>query len=194
MVGRPREFDIDQALNAAMETFWAKGYEGTSLNDLMTATGLHKGSIYKAFGDKHSLFISALKRYLEAMRSGKKEILARADTPLGGLRMLAHNIIEMVDDGPCPKGCMAVNALVELAPHDDEVRGIMLDHVRRMRESLEESVVLAQEAGEIGTDRPARLIAVMIMTFIAGLGTTMKGPISKAQAHKLIDAQIEALL
>lgn len=177
-----------------METFWAKGYEATSLSDLMAATGLHKGSIYKAFGDKHSLFIKALKRYLEAMRAGKNDILDQADSPLAGLRTLAHEIVDIVDDGPFAKGCMAVNALVELAPHDDEVREIMLDHVGRMRATLEDAVTRAQAVGEISRDRPARLIAVMLMTFIAGLGTTMKGPISKAQAHKLVDAQIEALL
>ena len=60
----PREFDMDEALDAAMSVFWEKGYEGTSMADLMAATGLHKGSIYKAFTDKHDLFVKALKRYL----------------------------------------------------------------------------------------------------------------------------------
>ena len=69
MVGRPRQFDEDLALDSAMQAFWAKGYEATSLADLMAATGLHKGSLYQAFGDKHSLFIRALNRYLEEMRS-----------------------------------------------------------------------------------------------------------------------------
>ena len=194
MVGRPREFDVDEALKAAMEAFWARGYEATSLNDLMAATGLHKGSIYKAFGDKHTLFVTALKRYLEEMRNSKTEILAQAESPLAGLRALAHNMVDLVDDGPCPKGCMAVNALVELAPHDKEVNAIMSDHVERMRSAIEETVSAGQKIGEISRTRPASLIAAMMMTFVAGLGTTMKGPITKTQAHALVDAQIEALL
>ena len=63
-MARPREFDIDHVLNAAMHAFWQRGYEATSLADLMEATGLQKGSLYKAFGDKHSLFMQALNRYL----------------------------------------------------------------------------------------------------------------------------------
>ena len=65
MVGRPREFDVEQVLEAAMQAFWANGYEGTSLTDLVAATGLMKGSLYQAFGDKHSLFIQTLNRYLQ---------------------------------------------------------------------------------------------------------------------------------
>ena len=62
-VGRPREFDLEEALDAAMQAFWAHGYESTSMADLMLAMDLQKGSIYKAFGDKHSLFIQALRRH-----------------------------------------------------------------------------------------------------------------------------------
>lgn len=194
MVGRPREFDMDQALEAAMEAFWAKGYEATSLSDLMAVTGLHKGSIYKAFGDKHSLFIKALKRYLEDMRKDKDKLLAGAPSPLEGLRAVAHGMVEIVDDGPCPKGCMAINALVEVAPHDDEVHAIMLDHIARMNHSITETVAQAQAAGEMSRERPPELVAAIMQTFIAGLGTTMKGPVTKKQAHMLVDAQIEAML
>jgi len=194
MVGRPREFDVDQALNAAMEAFWAKGYEATSLSDLMSATGLHKGSIYQAFGGKHSLFIKALKRYLEDMRKGKNELLANAESPLAGLRAVAHGMVDIVDDSPCPKGCMAINALVELAPHDDEVQRIMTDHIGRMRRSIEDVVARAQEGGEMSDERSPELVAAMMLTFIIGLGTTMKGPITKKKAHELVDAQMQAML
>ena len=81
MVGRPREFDVDKALDAAMQAFWAKGYEATSMADLMAATGLHKGSIYGAFGDKHALFVEALTRYLADMRQIERSVLkGRSDT------------------------------------------------------------------------------------------------------------------
>ncbi len=86
MVGRPREFDVEQVLDAAMKAFWANGYESTSLADLVSVTGLHKGSLYQAFGDKHSLFIQTLNRYLQNIRHHKNQILMQADTPLGGIR------------------------------------------------------------------------------------------------------------
>jgi TetR/AcrR family transcriptional repressor of nem operon len=194
MVGRPRQFDIDQVLDAAMAAFWAKGYEATSLSDLMTATGLHKGSLYQAFGDKHSLFVQALKRYLQSMRSAKDEILATAVSPLDGLRRVTHRMVEFIDDSDCPMGCMAINALVEMAPHDDEVRAVVFDHISRMRRSLYEAVCQAQSAGEIDSKRPPEVVTALLMTTMAGLATTIKGPISKAEAHQLMDAQIDALV
>jgi len=194
MVGRPREFDVDVALDAAMRAFWAKGYEATSLSDLMSATGLHKGSLYQAFGDKHSLFIRALKRYLEGMRRRKNELLRAATTPLEGMRSVLHGMIDIADaDLECPMGCMAVNSLVELAPHDSAVQEIMTDHAGRMRRSLEETIAAAQRAGEIGRERPPELIAALLMTFMAGLATTLRGHLGKAEAHALLDAELQAL-
>jgi TetR/AcrR family transcriptional repressor of nem operon len=193
MVGRPRQFDVDEALDAAMEAFWAKGYEATSLMDLVSATGLHKGSLYKAFGDKHSLFIQALKRYLLSMRRAKDERLAEAESPLDGVRGVMHAMVDFLDDSPRPMGCMAINSLIELAPHDDEVKKIMVDHLARMRASLGGAVKQAQASGQMSKSRPPELVTAMLMTMLAGVGTTIKTGIHKTDAHTLVDAQIDAL-
>lgn len=194
MVGRPREFDVDEALDAAMRAFWAKGYEATSLSDLVAATGLHKGSLYQAFGDKHALFMQALKRYLAGMRRTKNELLAGAASPLEGIRAVGHSLVELANtDDDCPKGCLAVNSLVELGPHDDQVRGLLDEHAAMMRRSLEDMVGRAQAQGQLAADRPAEIVAALLMVFIAGLGTMIKGPISCEDGHRLLDAQIEAL-
>ena len=92
MVGRPREFDEEQVLDAAMKAFWAKGYEATSLADLVSVTGLHKGSLYQAFGDKHSLFIQTLNRYLQNVRQHKNQMLEAAETPIGGIRAVSTRV------------------------------------------------------------------------------------------------------
>ena len=195
MVGRPREFDVDQVLDAAMQAFWAKGYESTSLTDLVAATGLLKGSLYQAFGDKHTLFIQTLNRYLENMRRQKNEMLEQAPTPLAGIQTVLHGMIDIADgDSACPKGCMAINALVELAPHDPKVQQIMGDHMQRMRGSMKKFVAQAQAAGQVGSERSPDVITSLLMTFMAGLATTMKGPLSETEAHKLLDAQLDVLL
>jgi TetR/AcrR family transcriptional repressor of nem operon len=193
MVGRPREFDPDQVLNSAMHAFWAKGYEATSLSDLMSATGLHKGSLYQAFGDKHSLFIRALNLYLEDMLRQKNDILKQASTPLSGLREVAHAMVEIADDSPCPKGCMVMNALTELAPHDPEVKEILMAHMQSMQRSIREAIELGQKAGEISPDKSPEVLTSLVTTFMAGIATTLKGQLSKARAHELLDAQLEAL-
>lgn len=195
MVGRPRQFDEDTALEAAMNAFWAKGYEATSLADLMAATGLHKGSLYQAFGDKHTLFIQSLKRYLGEMLRRKNEVLAQAETPLDGIRAVSHALIDMADcNGGAPRGCLAMNTISELAPHDAEVKQVVADHMRQMRASMIDAVAQAQAAGQIRDDRSPEAVTVMIMTFMAGLLATMKAFIDKAEAHKLLDAQLDAVI
>lgn len=193
MVGRPREFDVDEALDAAMQAFWAKGYESTSLTDLMSATGLHKGSIYQAFGDKHTLFKLALRRYLEQIRAEMRSDVESAPSPFEGIRSVGHGMLDNVDsDGSC-RGCLAVNSMVELAPHDAEVKAILDEHLSLDRGLLEEAVAAAQDAGQLSAERRPAIVATMIMTFMAGLATTTKGLIDIDEAHDLFDAQLDAL-
>lgn len=177
-----------------MQAFWAKGYEATSLSDLMEATGLHKGSLYQAFGDKHSLFIQALKRYLSDMRQMKDKVFAQATTPLDGMRAVTHGMIDIADDDCiCPRGCLAINTIVELAPHDAQVQEVLDDHVQRMKGSFAEAVARGQEAGQIRTDRNPEDITALMMTFMMGLGTNLRGHLGKDDAHRLLDAQFEAV-
>ena len=195
MVGRPRQFDEEQVLDAAMKAFWANGYEATSLADLIKVTGLHKGSLYQAFGDKHTLFVQTLNRYLQNIRHTKNEILSAADSPLGGIRDLLHGFINMSESiEDCPQGCMAVKSLVEMAPHDDEVNRIMEDHKSAMRASIQKQLVAAQANGELGIEKSPELISSLIMIFMNGLATEAAGPMELEAAHALLDAQFDALL
>lgn len=178
-----------------MRAFWAKGYEATSLADLMAVTGLHKGSLYQAFGDKHSLFVQALSRYLEDMGRQVGEIVASAESPIDALHQVLHRMIDIVDsDNDCPMGCLAVNSLIELAPHDPEVQRILNDHIGIMEKSMQQKIAEAQAAGQISTTRSPALITGLMTTFLSGLGANMKGMLSKADAHELMDEQIKALM
>ena len=195
MVGRPREFDEEQVLDAAMKAFWANGYESTSLADLVSVTGLHKGSLYQAFGDKHSLFIQTLNRYLLNVRHHKNQILEQAEALLGGIRAVLHGFIDMSkNDTDCPQGCMAVKSLVEMAPHDSEVQRIMDEHKRGMRAALESRVIQAQANGELSAEKSPELVTSLIMIFMDGLATQAMGPMDAAEAHKLLNGQLDALL
>ena len=113
-MARPREFDMDEVLDAAMEVFWERGYEATSMADLMDATGLHKGSIYKAFEDKHDLFLQALRRYLSGGYEMFYSALTSARTPLEGFKNLIRKTASFCDCQKTGRGCFAINAAVEL--------------------------------------------------------------------------------
>lgn len=178
-----------------MRAFWAKGYEATSLVDLMEATGLHKGSLYQTFGDKHSLFVTALKHYLEDMERQKSEVLKDAKTPLDGMRAVMHRMLDIADADPaCPKGCMAVNALVELAPHDSEVQQIMGEHLQKMQTSFQDVVAQCQAAGQISRKRTPQEFTTLMITFMSGLAAQLNGHFDKAEGHRLLDMQLDALL
>lgn len=195
MVGRPREFDEEQVLDAAMRAFWDNGYEATSLADLVSVTGLHKGSLYQAFGDKHSLFIQTLNRYLLNMRHHKNQILEGADSPLAGIRAMLHGFINMSESYTnCPQGCMAVKMLSEMAPHDAEVKRIMEDHKANMRASMEKRLAEAQAQGDLGRDKSPQMITALLMIFMDGLATQATGQMNVEQAHAVLDGQLDALL
>lgn len=195
MVGRPREFDPDQALEAAMHAFWAKGYEGTSLTDLMAATGLHKGSLYQAFGDKHSLFVQSLQRYLGEMASEMAEVAKNAESPTGALHALAHRAVEKINtDCGCPMGCMAINSLVEMAPHDPQVLDVLSSHMDHMSRTISSLVAQAQSDGAMSDRLSPQTVTAMMTTFLAGIGAELKGNMTKEEAHRLIDIQLEAMM
>ena len=124
-MARQREFDMEEVLDAATTAFWSHGYEATSLQDLMEATGLQKGSIYKAFGDKHQLFMSALGHYMGQGGEGMMRAFDEAPTPKDAVRSFLTMSLRQCACGPTVKGCFMMNSVVELAPHDETVRSFI---------------------------------------------------------------------
>jgi TetR/AcrR family transcriptional regulator, transcriptional repressor for nem operon len=193
-MARPREFELDEALEAAMGAFWVRGYEATSLNDLMQAMGLQKGSIYKAFGDKHALFLSALRHYLDKMYEAQRETLATATSPRAALQAWLDRLIEAspAEGGSC-RGCLAVNTLVELGPHDEEARRVLEAHFERVRALVMEQIRRGQEQGEVRRDVDAATFARFLMTVVAGLFGGLKGALTKADARRLADTTLQLM-
>ncbi len=191
--GRPREFDEDSVLRAAREMFWDKGFEATSLTDLTGATGLHKGSLYKAFGDKRSLFLQSLQHYMDEMFADMQQQAASQKTPLAQLRAILGLMTDKASgEENGIKGCMAVNSVVELAGHDEGVKAILTNSFRKHDDFLAAIIAEAQTAGEITDPRDSHLLAIMLMTFMAGLSAMIKGPLERPQAEMMIEEFIAA--
>ncbi|MEM7025297.1 MAG: TetR/AcrR family transcriptional regulator [Pseudomonadota bacterium] len=184
-MARPREFDLNEALDAATAAFWRRGYEATSLADLMSETGLQKGSIYKAFGDKHRLFMCVLERYLGGIRNLMREASRTGRSPRGVILKLFTLMIDSAPiDGRECRGCFAVNTLVELGPYDDQVRTLLDQHFLQIRRHLHELVKAGQDRGEIRGDQPSAKLAQFLLTQTIGLLAGLKGALSKAEAHR----------
>jgi len=164
-MARPRSFDIDTALDAALDVFWSHGFEATSITDLTDAMGIQRGSLYQAFGDKKALFLQAMDRYLRKGRATSREALQDAASPMEGLRAWFEL---MFASCPSRKGCFAVNSTVELAAHDSDVAKVTSSHWRQMEALLVETIERGQTDGEIRDDLTPRDISRLLLSTLAG--------------------------
>ncbi len=187
-VGRPREFDESAVLDAAMEVFWRKGYEKTSMVELLVATGLHKGSLYQAFGDKRSLFILALRRYISNLKQEMSQVMTDAPSGIEGIREALYRNIDMgcTGDGS-NSGCMALNTLVDKGKEDADVLAVLQDAFGNRMKMVTESVARAQAEGDIRADMPAQRIATIIITLVAGLAASLRGAVDTEQSRVVVD-------
>ena len=171
-VGRPREFDEEAVLEAAMDAFWRKGFEATSLADLCSCTGLHKGSLYQAFGDKHQLFMQALNHYANKEFHEVMAVAFQSESPLENVKAAVHKIC---DDAGNDKGCMMINSMVEMAPHDPEVKAALQGFGGQRLNAMAEMIGKAQEAGEIRKELDPQKLARQLMVTLAGSAAMVKG-------------------
>ncbi|MFN0251192.1 MAG: TetR/AcrR family transcriptional regulator [Kofleriaceae bacterium] len=178
-------------LEAALALFWKNGYEATSLADLVEATGLAKGSLYKGFGDKRTLFIRALDSYLTAARAALRD-RARAASAFEALRSWMVGAAEMATCSGVRRGCMAVNCAIELGPHDEEVRRLLRDHEQLLERSYVELIQRSIAEGKLRKMDP-ETAARWITTIIGGLQVRGKLGISRAQALEAVDLALGAL-
>ena len=164
---------MDLALQAAMYAFWKKGYTATSMADLMEAMGLQKGSIYKAFGNKHELFLSALRYYLNTAFDSLKTQMQSVSDPLDALRIYLYSAVEMCSATPS-NGCFAHNTLTELGQDDMKASTVLHGHFEKVGQLIEELVEEAQRSGQVRNDEPAATIAEYLITVQLGIVSSAK--------------------
>jgi TetR/AcrR family transcriptional repressor of nem operon len=190
-VARTKEFDPEAALQAALELFWRRGYEATSMSDLVAHLGIGRASIYATFGSKHELYLRALDRY---DRAGLPPIVRELSQPgpaLPAVRTVVRRYAtEAADEQLRHSGCMVTNAAAELAPHDPAAAR----HVERNWDQLEtvlhSALVRAQAQGELPADRDPLTLARMLLVLLQGLRVVGK---ASADPARVRDAAEQAL-
>ncbi len=168
-MGRPREFDFNDTLERAMQTFWAKGYEATSLDDLCAATGLGRSSLYAAFGDKQGLYLSALERYETAAIGRITASLSSSKSPLDGIVAFINRIIDDIVAGPGRRGCFIGNCAAELARQDRMVASHVRHSMDRVQSTFRMAIVQARDSGQLPTNADVDALAAFLMSGIQGL-------------------------
>jgi len=172
-----------------MDAFWRQGYEATSVADLCDCTGLHKGSLYQAFGDKHQLFMKSLNHYAGRQFQETAAVAFQSESPLENIRAVAH---KLCGDAKEDTGCMMINALVELAPHDADVEAALLEARDKRLRVLSELISSAQEAGEIRDKRDPQKLARQFLVTMAGVAATVKGFMSTEEAIETMDDVLDS--
>lgn len=194
-IGRPRKLEPEAILEIAMGVFWDKGYEATSVADLLRATGLHKGSLYQTFGDKKKLFIACLENYQEQMFQVNKQIIESESDPIVGLKKALKEMLTLsCTQSECGnKGCMAVNTLVETAPHDEEIRTVLKSNEEKLQMFMISLLEKAEKEHGYQLKLPPEIMFGMIMTFMCGLSSVIKNMISVEEGFMLLDTQLQLL-
>ncbi|KAA5826840.1 TetR/AcrR family transcriptional regulator [Saccharopolyspora hirsuta] len=196
-MARPRLFDEDRALEAAMRTFWANGYEATSTQDLCEATGLGRSSIYNTFSSKHDLFMRALVRYIDATTTRQLAILDDVErSELERIRALFAVIVESElenrRDGRS-FGCLTVNSVVELAGRDPEAAQVLDRDGERRLGALRMVIEAGQRSGSITSTRDAGALAGFVNAVIGGMRIAGQAGADQAVLESIAETALDAL-
>ncbi|HEY2527743.1 MAG TPA: TetR/AcrR family transcriptional regulator [Xanthobacteraceae bacterium] len=168
-MARPREFNETTALNAAIDCFWHRGYEATSVRDLAAAMGLSGPSLYNAFGDKRALFVRSLERYLDCSPRARIKRLEVSLPPEIAVRRFIEEIIDRSLSDPDHRGCFLINSALEVAPHDEELRALIADRLGEIEAFFRRSIVRAQSNGTVPADRSAKDLARLLLGVLLGI-------------------------
>ena len=192
-MSRQKEFDVDEALGQAMELFWCRGYEATSLSDLLEHLSIGKGSFYNTFDSKHELYLRALDRYRGLMGDRLVDELGRPGPVLPAIKGLLEAISEQDLGDPERRGCMVVNSATELVPRDPEAERRVVANFVRLEDALRATISRGQSTGEIPAEKDPAALARFLMTLIQGLRVVGKATCDRAALEDTIDVALEAL-
>lgn len=193
-MARPREFDEDRVLDAVMDTFWRNGYQGTSAQDLVEATGLGRGSLYGAYANKDGLFAQALLRYRTRAQANVDQ-LRQPGSPLARLRTLMQGIVDADLAGADRRGCLATNSAVEAAGRDPQVAALVRQNFAILAHGIEEVIRRGQAEGEIRPDTGAETLALFVLNAVQGLRVLARTGAEgdRARLTGVIDQTLRAL-
>jgi TetR/AcrR family transcriptional regulator, transcriptional repressor for nem operon len=191
--GRPREFDIDAAVADAIEVFRRRGYHGSSIQDLTDGTGLARGSLYKAFHDKRSLFLAALEHYTAASLQRIADALADPAPARSVIRAALMDYARRAANAQGQRGCLITSAAMEMMPEDSEVSAMVSRMFQRLQALFAAVIVRGQTAGEISRDLDAKGIARLFVCTIQGLRVLGKTAPSEPELAEVVEAALRTL-
>ena len=191
--GRPLSFDREQVLDAAVQVFWEKGYEGASLDDLTKAMGINRPSLYAKFGNKHALFLQAIDRYVATITSAQIVPLMEMSDLRQGVSGYFDEIIRCVASRDWPAGCLVVSVAGEASERDEVVRSKVISLLGEAEEFIAQRILeAAQDDPSVQIEDPRRL-ARMIVAVGQSIASRARAGESKDELRDLANDFVDLL-
>ncbi len=190
-MARPREYQEEKVLDAIMDVFWRRGFESTSAQDLVDATGLTRSSLYNAFVNKKGLFEQALMRY--TVRTAQHvDCLDEASSKKQAIKSLLTDIVKTDHKHSAKRGCLITNTAIELIDNDERVLQLVRQNFAMLEQALHRNIQQGQNSGEISKHHDAANVAACILNTMQGLRVLSKA--SSETEHKRLNDIIETSL
>jgi AcrR family transcriptional regulator len=190
-MGRPREFDMDAALDEAMEVFWRRGYEGATIAELTGAMGINPPSLYAAFGNKEGLLKAALDRYMVVRNECMEEILA-APTAREVVERGLLKLADLQTDPANPPGCLLVAGGLACGVGSENIPFELAAHRAQSEDQLRERFIRAREEGDLPADSDPAALARYVSAVIVGIGVLASGGATREQLREVALVAVKA--
>ena len=192
-VARPREFERDVVLDRAMQVFWSRGYEATSIQHLVDRMGIQRGSLYATFGDKRALFFAAINHYDRVVTAKLLAVLEEPGSGKDAIRRFFRLKIEAALEPGRPRGCLVTNSAAELGARDRGTATRVGVALTKIEAAFHRAVVRAQKAGEIDPARNPRALARFLTSSAQGLSVMAKASPDRAVLGDIVKVILAAL-
>jgi TetR/AcrR family transcriptional regulator, transcriptional repressor for nem operon len=192
-MARPKSFDRDAVLDQAVELFWERGYEGTSLADLESRLGLGRQSLYNTFGDKHTLFLQALDRYQRKAGAAAVAPLTEPGAGLEAIRNFFRSMVESLTCADSRRGCLLANTIAERSAEDPPAM-LRCTHARDdLERGFRRALSHAKDQGELHRSLDVESTATLLTTQNYGLSVMAKSGATAGQLHAAVEALLAGL-
>ncbi|NGX96186.1 MAG: TetR/AcrR family transcriptional regulator [Candidatus Afipia apatlaquensis] len=185
-MGRPREFDLDQALENALHVFWEKGYEGASMADLTEAMGITKPSLYAAFGNKEELFRKAFDSYVDGP-AGYAKLALLQPTARAVIERLLYGEVDAVTDPDCPAGCLSINGALTCGDAAESIKQELMARRAQGEDDLRQRFERAKAEGDLPESADPTTLARYISTIAQGIAVQAVGGAKRDELKKIVE-------
>lgn len=192
-MARTKEFDPDIALQRALELFWTRGYEATSMADLVAHLGIARASLYATFGGKHDLYLRALERYVTNTNAAIVTALSKPGPVLPAVRDLVASYAAQSLDDPDRRGCMVVNAAVEIMPRDPQAARQVEAGWDTLETVLRSALTRARAQGELRPDADPAALARFLFVVLQGIRVLGRADPAPARVHDAAELALGVL-